>query len=303
MKNFIKYDGNTDIGMLELERDIEFSSKIAPACIPAKHGENFAGRDAVVTGWGGTVGYSPGQYVRQRASEVLMETTLGVLAPDSRLCRKAFGSTADKICSYREGHDTCQGDSGGPMTIKENGKFVLIGVTSSGKGCGAYGHAGISMRVSYFHDWIADNVRDVCTSQSGRPTSATAHRPVHTRPSNNRPTNTRPEVTRPITKPRPVPSSGTSGNHQKYIICASLLPRQLGLLYDNLFNLASGDCSCSDFTNRNGFGRCRKSDSDFGGRRSCYVNLPTTCSDLVRSNSNWGKFLSADACKSGMYRN
>merc|ERR1719203_1899534 len=75
-----------------------------------------------------------------------------------------------------------------------------------------------------------------------------------------------------VTKPRPTTNAVTSG---------------------------SGDCSCSNFINRNGFGRCRKSDSDFGGRKSCYVSLPTTCTDLVKSNSNQGKFLSANACKSG----
>merc|ERR1719203_1462767 len=75
-----------------------------------------------------------------------------------------------------------------------------------------------------------------------------------------------------VTKPRPTTNAVTSG---------------------------SGDCSCSNFINRYGFGRCRKSDSDFGGRKSCYVNLPTTCTDLVKSSSNRGKFLSANACKSG----
>jgi len=60
----------------------------------------------------------------------------------------------------------------------------------------------------------------------------------------------------------------------------------------------SSGCSCSEFVNINGFGRCQKPDYDFGGSVSCYVNTPSTstCSDLVRSGSNWDKFLSSEAC-------
>ena len=86
----------------------------------------------------------------------------------------------------RKGHDTCQGDSGGPMAVKENGRFVVIGVTSSGQGCGATGYAGIYTRVSFYHDWIKDNVRDVCTSGTLPSTSpSTTPRTTSTTPSTN----------------------------------------------------------------------------------------------------------------------
>lgn len=169
VKKFIKLNtlvrgGRSDIGMLELAKDIQFSNRVQPACIPVKDAEDYTGKDGVVTGWGGIVGYSPGTFARQEASDVLLETTLRVQSPSSKLCKKAEADTPDKLCAYNKGHDTCQGDSGGPMTIKENGKFVVIGVTSSGKGCGATDYAGVYMRVSYFHDWIVDKVSDVCTS-------------------------------------------------------------------------------------------------------------------------------------------
>ena len=34
------------------------------------------------------------------------------------------------------GNSTCHGDSGGPLTVKQNGKHILVGITSYGYGCG-----------------------------------------------------------------------------------------------------------------------------------------------------------------------
>lgn len=256
---FIKIRTGADIGILELERDIKFSSRIQPACIPPRDAGNYAGRDAVVTGWGGTIGYSQGQLVNQIGSNVLLETYLRVQSPNSRLCRKIFANRPGRLCAYRQGYDTCQGDSGGPMTVKENGRFVVIGVTSYGKGCGATGEAGGYVRVSYHHDWIQGKVNDVCTS------GATEITTINTSPS--------PVITqRPVTASSPVTLSPAT---------------------------STPDCSCSEFINQNGFGRCGKPDSDFGGEPSCYVNLPSTCPDLVRSGSNPEKYLSAQACQSG----
>ena len=48
--------------------------------------------------------------------------------------------------------------------------------------------------------------------------------------------------------------------------------------------------------NPHGYGNCEKGDSDFGGLVSCYVNLPSNCSDMEESNTNPGKWLSAQAC-------
>merc|ERR1712096_519194 len=61
------------------------------------------------------------------------------------------------------------------------------------------------------------------------------------------------------------------------------------------------DCTCSEFTNSNGIGKCQHrvkiGDSiAFGGQVACYVNHPTSCSDVIPSESNPGKYLSAEAC-------
>ena len=41
----------------------------------------------------------------------------------------------DMMCGVNEGRGQCQGDSGGPFTVEENGKHILVGVTSFGYGC------------------------------------------------------------------------------------------------------------------------------------------------------------------------
>ena len=165
VKRFIRRRDRKDIAILELVRDIEFSDRIQPACIPGKNSERYEGRDAVVTGWGGTVGYAPHENVYQVGSELLQEATLKIIPSKSKECIRGGGNRYHKLCAYSEGQDACQGDSGGPLTVKENGKFVLIGVVSSGKGCGAKGYAGVYTRVSFFSKWIEDNVGDVCTSK------------------------------------------------------------------------------------------------------------------------------------------
>ena len=57
-------------------------------------------------------------------------------------------------------------------------------------------------------------------------------------------------------------------------------------------------CSCTDFVNDAGFGNCN-GHSKFSKVpfRACFVKLPSNCADLVDSDSNPGKKISAQACK------
>ena len=60
----------------------------------------------------------------------------------------------------------------------------------------------------------------------------------------------------------------------------------------------ANDCSCNDYLNVEGYGRCLKL-QDVGmlsnGRPYCFVNEPSTCSDLNFSNIS-RKRTSYDAC-------
>ena len=52
--------------------------------------------------------------------------------------------------------DTCQGDSGGPvMSYSEKERlWVLVGITSYGRGCGLQNSAGVYTRLSRYIEWI-----------------------------------------------------------------------------------------------------------------------------------------------------
>ena len=68
-----------------------------------------------------------------------------------------------------------------------------------------------------------------------------------------------------------------------------------------LFHLSSpykGGCKCKDLVNRNRVGNCQgRKPSQFNGQHfTCYVHLPSNCSDLKSSTTNPGEKLSAEAC-------
>jgi len=67
-----------------------------------------------------------------------------------------FEVTSGMTCAGRlDGRvDTCTGDSGGPLTCIENGRHVLYGITSWGKGCGRKGQPGMYTKVTKFLRWL-----------------------------------------------------------------------------------------------------------------------------------------------------
>ena len=59
------------------------------------------------------------------------------------------------------GTDSCKGDSGGPLfTLGPDGRAILIGVVSRGKGCAAHNQAGIYTRVKKKLRWIFKYITD-----------------------------------------------------------------------------------------------------------------------------------------------
>lgn len=59
------------------------------------------------------------------------------------------------ICAghKKPGEDTCQGDSGGPLIAEKQ----LVGIVSTGYGCGVRGYPGIYTHVGFFRKWIDKN--------------------------------------------------------------------------------------------------------------------------------------------------
>jgi len=146
--NYSSFTFNNDVGVMYLERPLEWSERIQPAVL-ADIGEEFeAGTIATASGWGDLASGS------QRYPENLHKVDVPVVAPS--VCRGAYSTLTDNmICAGVVTKDSCQGDSGGPLTI--NGKHA--GIVSHGRGCGSPGYPGVYSKTAALRTWIDQNTR------------------------------------------------------------------------------------------------------------------------------------------------
>jgi len=161
--------GDNDIAILKLSKDLTFSDKIKPVCLPTSATKDYSGKASTVSGWGGTKAYEPLNPVDQPRQCALKEAIVEILKPSSTKCSNFIGDPPHPtmLCAWAKGKDACQGDSGGPLTVAENGKYVLLGVVSYGSGC-ATEHPGVYARVQGFLPWIKTIIADgECSSSSG----------------------------------------------------------------------------------------------------------------------------------------
>ena len=154
-ESYNSYTVRNDIGLLRTTRAISSnrSAFVNSICLPSK-GENSVG-SGIITGYG---------YLREGgpSSPLLMTTSISI-QPDSQ-CRQIYRneySVPEMLCAGERqgGKDTCQGDSGGPMAQRtSSGAYVLIGITSFGRGCARANTPGVYTRVSNYVDWIQQKV-------------------------------------------------------------------------------------------------------------------------------------------------
>ncbi|KAL3278018.1 hypothetical protein HHI36_013359 [Cryptolaemus montrouzieri] len=150
-----------DIGLIKLAKAAVFNEYVRPACLNLQ--QNITDTRALATGWGR-------MDFEGDSSENLLKVTLEL--GDAVICNKSLNREAfrrklkegivgdTQICAGSQGKDTCQGDSGGPLQIysKLDCMYEVIGVTSFGKACGIGRSPGVYTKVSYYLDWIEENV-------------------------------------------------------------------------------------------------------------------------------------------------
>ncbi|KAG8231617.1 hypothetical protein J437_LFUL010295 [Ladona fulva] len=161
-----------DIAILTLERAIMLNRPggARTICLPPKSEATTAynGKEAILTGWGHL------SFGGDR-SPILQEVRVTVFSNED--CSRSYASPAaatvtkrsypsgiidSQLCAGdRQGKkDACQGDSGGPLVVKgKDGRYSLIGVISSGIGCGSKQYPGVYVRVSSYIDWILSNMK------------------------------------------------------------------------------------------------------------------------------------------------
>ncbi|XP_037083999.1 venom protease-like [Pollicipes pollicipes] len=152
-----------DVALLVLSRPAALNARVWPACLPPPNVDH-TGHEADLAGWG-QLDYGGG------VPEALHEVRLQVV--DAVQCEKSYsdapyfdrqfpgGFQGTKLCANgRDGtpKDACQGDSGGPLVIQAaDGRYQVIGVVSTGLGCGNHEYPGIYTKVSKYIPWIMSN--------------------------------------------------------------------------------------------------------------------------------------------------
>ncbi|XP_037949713.1 venom protease [Teleopsis dalmanni] len=149
--NFITHylyseEGN-DIGLIKLDRSVDFNSYIMPACLPYDEKDQYS--ELTAAGWGAT------EFAGKKSSH-LLKVYLKTL--DSSNCDDSdqdFNNSTEICVGSRNGKgDTCQGDSGSPIFIehpKYKCMFMLIGITSHGIGCKG---SGTYTKIHLYVKWI-----------------------------------------------------------------------------------------------------------------------------------------------------
>ena len=150
-------DGRHDIALVALypHRDgslIRFSRDVAPICFPTPDYplSKLYEEHCEIAGWGMTEYNNTSSY------------------PDSvRAARITVGDIPKNYCDYLYQRDVfntgkfcaggsvdaCQEDSGGPLVCRLGDAYHVVGIVSSGKGCGVY--PGLYTEVSRYIDWLA----------------------------------------------------------------------------------------------------------------------------------------------------
>lgn len=155
-----------DIALVHLVPDSGTRPDIAAAAAPARvispaMRPLTPGDDLKVTGWGMTSERAAGAARSvdgkvMRSSRVLLEGRLTLLDQGDCARVPAYRKTLNPgvLCvASGDGkeQDSCQGDSGGPLTRQR----VLVGLVSTGEGCGQSGVPALYTNVAYYADWIA----------------------------------------------------------------------------------------------------------------------------------------------------
>jgi trypsin len=137
-----------DIALIKLKSKLTFNDFVKPVTLPEQ--DYAAETDCLVSGWGATSEGGNGAAVLQKVQLPWVDDK-----KCDELYRPDYQTLPEHIC-YGDlengGKDSCQGDSGGPLIEVESGK--LIGLVSWGVGCARKDYPGVNTEVSFYRDWI-----------------------------------------------------------------------------------------------------------------------------------------------------
>jgi len=155
------YEGY-DFEILHLEEDVVLDETAQIACLPTMEdglNDNFLdGKDLTTSGWGHQ-NHGQGDCPNELHSVVIPGYSNERCEKETKYTFKMVDSI---ICAGEKGKDACQGDSGGPLMYDNEGRATVVGVVSTGVGCGEDKYPGIFGRVTSVLDWINDELNKTC---------------------------------------------------------------------------------------------------------------------------------------------
>ncbi|XP_044050792.1 ovochymase-2 isoform X2 [Siniperca chuatsi] len=184
---------NYDIALMQLDEHIRLGARVQPICLPLPDESIPPETSCIVGGWGKLK-------EKGRLPAVLREVQLDLVDPAK--CKYVLQTVKSSILNQRParpqpamtvlcagpesgGRDACQGDSGGPLVCRAGsggGHWVVLGVTSWGKGCGRSwgnnssrhpsrrGSPGVFTDVRLLLPWIKRKLREADEQQQQGPT-------------------------------------------------------------------------------------------------------------------------------------
>ncbi|XP_027740936.1 neurotrypsin-like isoform X2 [Empidonax traillii] len=154
-RNYWAGSNDNDIALVRVRgregHCLSFNRHVLPVCLPDRKERSDINRQAcIISGWGDT---------GKSYSRTLLQGVVPLLPRED--CEVRYGQkfTNRMICagnlSEDKRVDSCQGDSGGPlMCQRSNGRWIILGITSWGYGCGRKDSPGVYTKVSKFVPWI-----------------------------------------------------------------------------------------------------------------------------------------------------
>lgn len=161
---------DNDIALLKLDKPLQLTTKVWPACLPLQGEELDPETNATILGWGVTriLRQPNGRKPQVERDDMLREARVPVA--DFEDCKQSYGddlATRHVVCAgYKEGQiDSCNGDSGGPLLVERDTRWHVYGVTSFGDECAKEGKYGIYSKTSAYINWIRRVVTKHTTSR------------------------------------------------------------------------------------------------------------------------------------------
>ncbi|MFQ3192880.1 MAG: secreted trypsin-like serine protease, partial [Paraglaciecola sp.] len=168
------YDDNgdsfdNDIAIVELVSSVDIAGvKIADPSVTDQYALEMS--VSTVAGWGGRVGYEPGDGETSDFPDILHKVDLQLMT--NQQCIEVLLTddslvTDNMICAAvsEGGKGSCQGDSGGPLVVNTGSGVQQVGIVSWGIGCAAAGFPGVYTRVSQYKDWISSITNGIAVTQ------------------------------------------------------------------------------------------------------------------------------------------